>query len=118
LLVLSSLLSLFFSLVSLLRRPRPSSFFPYTTLFRSLGWNRLPGGLCPGGSHSLLLDIWYQQGLGGTQRRGGHPHPAFLQMGNDRSEERRVGKECRPRVATEAEKNRRRSKSRGKSGRR
>src|SRR5690606_41171251 len=87
LLVLSSLLSLFFSLVSLLRRPRPSSFFPYTTLFRSLGWNRLPGGLCPGGSHSLLLDIWYQQGLGGTQRRGGHPHPAFLQMGNDRSEE-------------------------------
>src|SRR2546430_14429533 len=96
----------------MIRRPPRSTLFPYTTLFRSLVEAALVGDLDhvteairrnQGGARALALD----DGVGG-ERGAVHEHAdvAESQAGlrehaacalDDRSEERRVGKECRSR---------------------
>src|SRR5437868_15353265 len=67
----------------MMRQPPRSTLFPYTTLFRSRSLNELNRG---------------QSGL--------ETYGLFSNLTHDRSEERRVGKECRSRSwAPEAKKN-------------
>src|SRR3712207_9357009 len=97
----------------MIRRPPRSTLFPYTTLFRS-GW-ALAGGL----EQALACDIriasdrarfgsfearrGYHHGDGGIVRLvnacgvGVASHMLLTAEPVDRSEERRVGKECRSR---------------------
>src|SRR3712207_9115882 len=96
----------------MIRRPPRSTLFPYTTLFRSVS---LPLRL----SHSTLAELVCAQRpsvsnalhelksrnvlsrlpCGGWQLHGGPPEDLIssLDAGAARSEERRVGKECRSR---------------------
>src|SRR5256885_14437686 len=92
----------------MIRRPPRSTLFPYTTLFRSLPLGKgLPEfGACLGGGAVVLLVQEARQALsavGDLARAaqlvddaiGGHHQQ---RAGRDlRSEERRVGKECRSR---------------------
>src|SRR2546430_16844227 len=97
----------------MIRRPPRSTLFPYTTLFRSL-WGLGLG--CEGAMHILLLragpeNDWQplahlagEMGEGlpvvlGTGAQQQYMHGAFTPQPQtpQRSEERRVGKECRSR---------------------
>src|SRR3989449_9621344 len=93
----------------MIRRPPRSTLFPYTTLFRS----HLAGQvgrvtlLKVGhhGSRGATSDRWLDELRPaeavisvGTKNRYGHPAPETLaRLRGHRSEERRVGKECRSR---------------------
>src|SRR2546430_15018680 len=100
----------------MIRRPPRSTLFPYTTLFRSGGGGCALLPLVPavGGTvgQGVQLVRGWLRGAGsrspGNVRPGGPPQPRVLgpptvgggsrQRGGDaRSEERRVGKECRSR---------------------
>src|SRR3546814_12819820 len=87
----------------MIRRPprstRTDTLFPYTALFRSLArvW---PAIFNAEEGHLHLVDVWIW--LDGAPINVRHPAPSFLdlrllchlQRVVDRSEERRVGKEC------------------------
>src|SRR3546814_13604531 len=91
----------------MIRRPprstRTDTLFPYTTLFRSPGNDRF---LVPGNAYSINEKAWGGYGLakfGGDGWRGNvgvrvietkQTSDGFIIGGTDRSEERRVGKEC------------------------
>src|SRR3712207_9235276 len=109
----------------MIRRPPRSTLFPYTTLFRSPAHAAAPSSARqhgPGGSvardiavgveecpvSDSVAVVWDDALLGYTMG-GDHPlHPVRLDLtmrlseslgvlASDRSEERRVGKECRSR---------------------
>src|SRR5687768_18421852 len=73
----------------MIRRPPRSTLFPYTTLFRSQGPRDAPmSGQVASGVRACLA--WMVGDLGGVVR-------PFRRRRGSRSEERRVGKECRAR---------------------
>src|SRR2546427_11373046 len=85
----------------MIRRPPRSTLFPYTTLFRS---DFFPLGVGPGddvvrGGVCFGLDVFFFTVA--LTLIGGHQRFAFLfhSLEHGRSEERRVGKECRSRWA-------------------
>src|SRR5687767_16028351 len=71
----------------MIRRPPRSTLFPYTTLFRS-----------PAAARSSSRDIRCRRIAAGSEAGGGST------AGTERSEERRVGKECRSRWSAYDEK--------------
>src|SRR2546430_16797336 len=93
----------------MIRRPPRSTLFPYTTLFRSgMVEKRLipPAHLIP--QHVARLKVAHAVPRGGAARGGGEMleaegaglglhQPVAHRMIPSRSEERRVGKECRSR---------------------
>src|SRR3712207_9431579 len=95
----------------MIRRPPRSTLFPYTTLFRSSvtyrGGNELIGAFIANHAqalgHELVEDTYQQLFLGAVLARllGGNGRALVDTYGADgivvRSEERRVGKECRSR---------------------
>src|SRR5690242_21964701 len=89
----------------MLRRPPSSTLFPYTTLFRSidggadaeLRGRRGSGGEISGERQGEAGEV----GSGGSGRRG---RRRAVGERHRRSEERRVGKECRSRGSPYAEK--------------
>src|SRR5438445_12619837 len=91
----------------MIRRPPRSTLFPYTTLFRSVAPGRVRG------THRPWL-VGQQGRLGDGDHRGarrGAPadrqvdrlHVGGLGLPGGRSEERRVGKECRSRGSPHGE---------------
>src|SRR2546427_12063770 len=92
----------------MIRRPPRSTLFPYTTLFRSRGYaGGFRGRYCRSASHGLVWDVQYPQfdaGAGAwwpwleqVEAVGGHHMSNEPSDFPNRSEERRVGKECRSR---------------------
>src|SRR3712207_9133391 len=96
----------------MIRRPPRSTLFPYTTLFRSTVLADLDRVVLPGVTHwqhpgffgyfpantsgpSVLGDL-VSAGLG-VQGMSWVTSPAATELEQHRSEERRVGKECRSR---------------------
>src|SRR2546430_16309378 len=85
----------------MIRRPPRSTLFPYTTLFRSLSGWLFRGRPARSGDQSETSVVWepydamaslsVPQGI--AVIGGAYPH----RRGSTRSEERRVGKECRSR---------------------
>src|SRR5207249_11040177 len=94
------------------RQPPPTSpLFPYTTLFRSSSGNRLRSTrtrTTPLGTETLVTSYQYDHEI--RLIKTTYPDGSFVQdtydgagqriQHTDRSEERRVGKESRARVAT------------------
>src|SRR5256885_16300288 len=102
----------FFFFFLMIRRPPRSTLFPYPTLFRSvwvykgdtLGRNDLPAAETPRPEEERRPRGPRRDGRGDGRRDGagrGARRPAGANAapadGSDRSEERRVGKECRSR---------------------
>src|SRR2546425_11176828 len=92
----------------MIRRPPRSTLFPYTTLFRSanLGQQRLPVPGANDGASGVALLLGVADALKGKPPTvgvdllfvDGEDYGDFSTDSNDvRSEERRVGKECRSR---------------------
>src|SRR2546426_11999924 len=102
----------------MIRRPPRSTLFPYTTLFRSAQSARAPvGGLGRVEVDAVVAPVTRARKLGDgheldggdaqVDKRGkmlddrlegpGRRERAHVQLVDDRSEERRVGKECRSR---------------------
>src|SRR2546427_11454731 len=98
----------------MIRRPPRSTLFPYTTLFRSIDLPAIVlGMLLPGGASARIAAAYRRHVFGRATVQALPDSPRFvinatdLQSGvlwrfmkpysRDRSEERRVGKECRSR---------------------
>src|SRR3989449_11399543 len=92
----------------MIRRPPRSTLFPYTTLFRSAARRQLDAGLKQAADLGLDVILVEQRGLVLVQRHAIHEiaidlleiaHDLLMQLAriDERSEERRVGKECRSR---------------------
>src|SRR5437588_12712461 len=88
------------------RRPQTSTLFPYTTLFRSVD---LPaaGAWRARVTHTLSAVATPQDFQGVFETAHVEYAPLANTAGLDRSEERRVGKECRSRGSPEHEKKKR-----------
>src|SRR5690606_41307157 len=79
----------------IIRRPPRSTLFPYTTLFRSNGATIQITGYVDNGEQYKGSSTWYKIRYNNQTR---YVHSAFVQANQAiRSEERRVGKECRDR---------------------
>src|SRR2546430_17332181 len=95
----------------MIRRPPRSTLFPYTTLFRSVKRLRDVRQPVPllrdlvGGGHAEMVGGEHEEAVVGTDEdaavlggdRDGATVPADVRIDHGRSEERRVGKECRSR---------------------
>src|SRR3989449_11586565 len=95
-------LSLFFFLM--IRRPPRSTLFPYTTLFRShaitsppLVYKNLVVTGFAGGEYGVRGAVQAYRQDSGELAWKTYTIPGPGEPGNERSEERRVGKECRSR---------------------
>src|SRR5438034_11530478 len=97
----------------MLRRSSSSTLFPYTTLFRSHQPDAQPSGKSQhgqfGGLHQQMTQMVQQAKVIEVFGRGELINLAIVVPGSrdERSEERRVGKECRGRVAGAQEKGKR-----------
>src|SRR3989454_10866896 len=84
----------------MIRRPPRSTLFPYTTLFRSRSERHLHDAVLASALGFVHRLVGLAEQLVGPRFRPRHRHDADAGghgRGSTRSEERRVGKECRSR---------------------